>query len=93
MTEYVWVRNDRGEEYPVVESALVPGIHERVEGARVVLDANRLPILAQEEEPTPPSKSDSKSAWVDHAASLGADPTEAEAMTKAELINQYDKEQ
>lgn len=36
-----------------------------------------------------PSKSDNKAAWVDYAVTQGADRDEAEASTKAELVEQY----
>lgn len=36
-----------------------------------------------------PSSSDTKATWVDHAVDQGADRDEAEAMTKAELVEQY----
>lgn len=91
MPEYLAVRNERGDVYPVVASAFDPEIHTEVEGATVVRDGNGR--LTVESVPTAPAKSDNKAAWVDYAASQGADPDEAEAMTKAELINQYDKEQ
>lgn len=92
MPDYIWVKNDQGAEYAVVASAFDPEIHTEVDGARVALDANGLPRLA-DDGPTAPAKSDNKQAWVDYAVTQGADPAEAEAMTKADLINQYDKEQ
>jgi hypothetical protein len=92
MPEYLAVRNDRGDVYPVVASAFDPDIHTEVEGAAVARDGfGRLVVV--ESAPTSPAKSDSKQAWVDYAVSKGVDPDAAEAMTKAELIEQYDKEQ
>ena len=38
---------------------------------------------------TGPSESDLKAVWVDHAVSQGADRDEAEAMTKAQLVEQF----
>ena len=92
MPEYLWVRNEAGAEYAVVESAFDPEIHERVDGAEVALDANGVP-QRRADEPTAPAKSDTKTAWVEFATTQGADPAEAEAMTKADLISRYDKEQ
>lgn len=37
----------------------------------------------------PPTQSANKSAWVDYAVSQGAEPDDAEAMTKAELVQTY----
>ena len=39
-----------------------------------------------------PAQNDSKSAWVDWAVTQGADRDEAEALTKAELVEFYGKE-
>jgi hypothetical protein len=38
-----------------------------------------------------PAHSAAKAKWVEHATRLGADPEEAEQLTKAELIDQYDR--
>lgn len=58
------------------------------EGAVVELDANGIP-RRKETEPTAPTRSDNKPAWVDYAVAQGADPAEAEGMTKADLIEKY----
>lgn len=47
---------------------------------------------APADEQSAPSKSDNKAAWVDHAVAQGADPDEAESLTKAELQEQFGKE-
>lgn len=85
---YVWVRNEGGSEYAVVESAFNPEYHTAVDGAEVEVDANGLPRLKQS-EPTAPKQSDNKSVWMDYAVAQGADPAEAEGSTKAELIEKY----
>lgn len=36
-----------------------------------------------------PGKNAPKASWIDYAVALGEDPVLAEAMTKAELIDQY----
>lgn len=40
-------------------------------------------------EPVKPAQADPKAAWIDWAVSQGADTDEAEALTKAELIEFY----
>jgi hypothetical protein len=42
-----------------------------------------------DDSPTRPQTSDLKAEWVDYAVSQGAQPIEAESMTKAELIERY----
>lgn len=91
MPNYVWVTNENGAEYAVVESAFDPEIHTKVEGAVVARDANGLPTLRRD-EPTAPRDRDTKAAWVDYAVSQGADPEQAEAATKADLIAEYGNE-
>jgi hypothetical protein len=86
--EYKAVRNDRGDEYPVVASAFNSEIHTEIEGATVARDGFGRLVVAPS-EPTAPKRSDNKSAWVTHAVNQGADPAEAEAMTKADLIAHY----
>jgi hypothetical protein len=44
---------------------------------------------AQPEGSGQPTSADNKAAWVDWAVSQGADRTEAEASTKADLIERY----
>ena len=44
---------------------------------------------AQAEGETPPAESALKGEWVDYAVSRGVPRDEAEAMTKAQLIEQY----
>lgn len=39
--------------------------------------------------PSPPTSSDTKATWVDFAVSQGADRDEAEALTKADLVELY----
>lgn len=46
-------------------------------------------VAARAADEAVPAKSASKVDWVDHAVTQGADRTEAEAMTKAELIERY----
>lgn len=91
MTNYVWVVDTDGVEYAVVESAFDPEIHTAVEGAVVALDASGVPQL-QPEPPSAPAESASKAEWVTWAIASGADPGEAEASTKADLIATYGKE-
>jgi hypothetical protein len=88
MPEHIAVRNDRGDEYPVVASAFNPEIHTEIEGASVARDGLGRLVVVQS-EPTAPKQSDNKSTWLDHAVNQGADPAEAEAMTKADLIANY----
>lgn len=91
MAKYVWVRNTNGAEYPVVKSAFDPELHTEVEGAEVALDANAQPTLRRDEPQAPP-KNAPKVAWVDYAVSQGADPEEAEAANRADLIAEYGTE-
>jgi hypothetical protein len=42
-----------------------------------------------EAEAGPPAQADNKATWIDWAVSQGADPDEAEALTKAELVEFY----
>ena len=88
MPEYKAVRNDRGDEYPVVASAFNAEIHTEIEGAKVVRDGHGR-LVVSHDVPATPSRSDNKATWVDHAVTQGADPAEAEGSTKAELIQQY----
>lgn len=44
---------------------------------------------AQQAAKTQPSPSDPKAAWVEHAVAQGADPAEAEGMTKVQLQQEY----
>jgi hypothetical protein len=44
---------------------------------------------AAAEEGKAPSKANNKAAWVDYAIQQGAERDEAEAMTKAELVERY----
>jgi hypothetical protein len=46
---------------------------------------------AEPAEYAAPAQSAAKPKWVEHATRLGADPEEAEQLTKAELIDQYDR--
>lgn len=91
MPEYRWVKDTDGAEYAVIASAVDPEIHEEVEGASVVLDANGLPTLYVEPSEVP-AKSASKAEWAEYAVSQGTDPAEAEAATKADLIANHGKE-
>ena len=88
MPDYKAVRNARGDEYPVVASAFDPEVHTEIDGAKVVRDGNGR-LVVTHNVPTAPAESDRKAAWVDHAVTKGADPAEAEGMTKAELIENY----
>lgn len=92
MPEYKAVRDTDGNVYPVVASAVNPDIHTELDDATVVRDGLGR-VVVVENVPTSPAKSARKAAWVDYAVSQGADPEAAEALTKAELIEQYDKEQ
>lgn len=88
MPEYKAVRNERGDEYPVVASAFDPDLHTEIDDASVARDGHGRLVVVHN-VPTAPAESDRKAAWVDHAVSQGADPAEAEAMTKADLIENY----
>jgi hypothetical protein len=81
-----------------------PHVAERVQPADGSEDAQRLAALADdpssgwrvEDVPEPatapagrPPQAAAKDAWVTYAVSCGADQTEAEGMTKADLITQY----
>ena len=88
MPDYKAVRNASGDEYPVVASAFDPEIHTEIDGATVTRDGNGRLVVVRT-EPTAPTQSANKSAWVDHAVAQGADPAEAEGSTKAELIEKY----
>ena len=46
-------------------------------------------VEAESETAVKPAQADPKAAWIDWAISQGADADEAEALTKAELIEFY----
>jgi hypothetical protein len=48
-----------------------------------------LPAAPAAERAEPPKTADSKQDWVDYAVSRGADSSEADGMTKAELTEKY----
>ena len=54
------------------------------ERARQLIRAGHVERVAEA-----PAKSASKAEWVDYAVSLGADRDEADALTKAELVERY----
>ena len=67
-----------------------------VENGRLVDPSAPEPEPESESEPVPepeesarPAQADNKAAWVDWAVSQGVDREEAEAFTKAELIELY----
>jgi hypothetical protein len=63
-----------------------------VEGDKLVDPSAEEPAAAPEPEPEPsgsPAVADNKAAWIDWAVSEGADREEAEALTKAELVEFY----
>lgn len=55
-----------------------------IEGVRA---AEELP--EEEQGESPPARSEPKAAWVAYAAQRGADPADAEAMTKADLVSKW----
>ncbi|MFB7029669.1 MULTISPECIES: hypothetical protein [unclassified Streptomyces] len=76
----------------------VPGSAEAVELEQLAADpssgwravADESPAPAAPEDPAErPAKSAVKAAWVDYAVAQGADPDEAEAATKDDLIEAY----
>lgn len=84
-----------------------PHVAERLRPAPGTEDAQRLAALADdpssgwrvEDEPEPaaasagrPPQAAAKDAWVAYAVTCGADQTEAEGMTKADLIDRYGKD-
>lgn len=69
--------------------------HPRADTVATVKHASRRDVLLSrgwslvDESPATPAASANKAEWVDHAVSQGADRSDAEAMTKAELLEQY----
>jgi hypothetical protein len=57
------------------------------EEARPNVGPGDLPAIDQ--SPEPPAKADAKAVWVDYAVTQGADRDEAEAATKADLVDRY----
>lgn len=62
---------------PYTEAKLKAGRMRQVEGPQVVVEAQK------------PAQSASKAEWVAWAVHEGVDPDEAEAMTKADLIELF----
>lgn len=52
-------------------------------------EAGEESAASSEGESSAPAKSDNKAAWVDYAVTQGAERSEAEALTKAELTDRY----
>lgn len=95
MADTIYVRGEGGGVH-AMDLPLPDSIAQRMEKGALVRcnkDGSEYTGEAAESEPAPPSERPAQSApkaeWIGWAVVSGADPEDAEAMTKADLIDQY----
>ncbi|PJN24058.1 hypothetical protein [Kitasatospora sp. CB02891] len=92
MTDTIHVRGEGGTViamdlplHEAIANRLATGQLQRVDADGRPLAGDPAPDLPDK----PPAQGAPKAAWIDWATAQGADPDEAEAMTKGDLIEKY----
>lgn len=96
MTDTVHVRGEGGTVIAMDLPLPEPIADRLAKGQLTRVNPDGTPYVVTEADPEvpgpptkAPAKADSKAAWVAWAVVCGADPEEAEALTKADLAEQY----
>lgn len=95
MAETIWVRGEGGGIH-AMDLPLPESIADRLTSGQIRrVNEDGTPYVEQQDDDVPalpaevPAKNAPKAAWAGWAVAQGADPEQAEAMTKADLIEKY----